>query len=147
MLKTEFSIDRSEWRKKVRRIPMERRAKMRLVIEQTVREAVDKIKGYTGETAEPIRAGGPRRRKHIGGWADRTHNLRNSIGHELNISKGRIDVLIGVGMGSGVLGVSVDDVIEYAIHLDAMEGIDVLGGVPKQAFDRLVRNLKKVYND
>lgn len=119
---------------------------MRLVIEQTVREAVDQIKGYTSQTSPPVRSGEGRRRQHPGGWADVTTNLRNSIGHDLNVSTGRIEVVIGVGVGKGMLGVSVDDVLEYAVHVDNMQGINVLGGIPKVAFMQLVKNLKKVYN-
>lgn len=145
-MNVEYSIDKTDWQRKVRTIPMRRRQKMRLVIEQTMQEALDKIKGYTGETASPVRAGEGMRLKHPGGWADVTTNLRDSIGKAINVSNGRIDVVIGVGVQEGLLGVSVDDVLEYAVHLDNMEGINVLGGIPLTAFRSLVKNLKHVYH-
>lgn len=135
-----YSIDLSEHNEMVRRVPLDRREKLRLLMEQHGGEAVNKIKALTAETTPDGR------RKHIGGWADVTTNLVRAITSDLEVNRGSLTLYIGVMSGRGLLGISVDDVIEYAVHLDNMEGISVLGGVPKEAFSSLVRGIKNIYN-
>lgn len=141
----QFQIDTSAHRAKLKSIPIARRRKLKLILQQVGIEAVNKITALTGETAPPIKAGEGVRRKHIGGWADRTTNLVRAISSEVSVHPRYIDLQIGVLQGRSLIAVTINDVIEYAQYLDDMEGISVLGGVPEVAFQSLKKYLKVDY--
>jgi len=113
----------------------ERARQIKHAVEAEGVKASNMAKALTNRPAPPIKKGEGSRMRHIGNWADRTGNLARSIGSEISVHGNTLILTWGVISRSGLSGVTITDVIEYAEHLDNMSGYSVLGGI-----EQAVRN-------
>ena len=129
-----------------RKIREQRARQIRHAVEAEGVKAVNLVTMLTNRPAPPIKKGEGKRMKHIGNWADRLGNLARSISSEIEVSGSTIVLTWGVIRSTGLSGVTITDVIEYAEHLDNMSGYAVLGGIEQAVDNNVRRSVQKILN-
>lgn len=125
-----MNTDFTGFEKQIEELEMDSKQKAENVAEGVAESVVNHARSLTSQTKPGVKSGEGFRRVHPGGWADITGNLANSI-------KSRVE-----WEGQTVIGI-VEAGMEYAAYLDALEGIDVLGGAD-QIIKRAVKKYEKL---
>ena len=126
-----MSTDISDFLNQVKELELGRETIAQNLAESVAETVVNHARSLTSETTPGVKAGEGSRRLHPGGWADITGNLANSIKSSIDWQGLTVTATIEAGM-------------EYAEYLDALEGIDVLGGAD-QIIRRTVQNIGDLY--
>jgi len=121
--------DFTGWDRQLQELEMDATQKAYGMAEVVATSVVNHARSLTSETKPGVKEGEGARRVHPGGWADITSNLANSIGSNISWNGFTLVTTIEAGM-------------EYAAYLDALEGIDVLGGA-----DKIITNVVRQFGE
>lgn len=119
MIKMTFQVAEREMLDTIHALEMDTHQKIRHVLEAIGTETIAFLRSLTENMADPIRPGEGQRRKHPGNWADITGNLANAYAHRV------VEIVGGWSL-------ELSNSMDYAVYLEARDGMFVLKGVTEQ---------------